>query len=65
VNDAIGITLVGIARDDGLEIFTYPERLVGTDRLKFLAGGRVASRIGSEAMGKLLHQREITARLVG
>jgi FdhD protein len=25
--DAIGMTLVGIARDDGFEVFTHPERI--------------------------------------
>jgi FdhD protein len=26
--DTAGITLVGIARDDGFEVFTHPERIV-------------------------------------
>jgi FdhD protein len=25
--EAIGITLIGIARDDGFEVFTHPERI--------------------------------------
>ncbi len=27
--DAAGITLVGIARDDGFEVFTHPARILG------------------------------------
>ena len=27
--EAIGMTLVGIARDDGFEVFTHPERILG------------------------------------
>jgi FdhD protein len=27
VADAAGITLIGVARDDGFEIFTHPERI--------------------------------------
>ena len=27
--DAIGMTLVGVARDDGFEVFTHPERILG------------------------------------
>lgn len=30
--DAIGITLVGVARDDGFEVFSHPERIVGLHR---------------------------------
>jgi FdhD protein len=29
VADAAGITLVGIARADGFEVFTHPERIAG------------------------------------
>ena len=29
VAEAAGITVVGIARDDGFEVFTHPERIVG------------------------------------
>jgi len=25
--EAIGLTLVGVARDDGFEVFTHPERI--------------------------------------
>jgi FdhD protein len=27
--EASGLTLVGIARDDGFEVFTHPERITG------------------------------------
>ena len=26
--ESIGLTLVGIARDDGFEVFTHPERII-------------------------------------
>jgi FdhD protein len=31
--EAIGITLIGIARDDGFEVFSHPERITGTAAL--------------------------------
>jgi FdhD protein len=31
--DAAGITLVGIARRDGFEVFTHPERVIATPEL--------------------------------
>jgi FdhD protein len=27
VAESIGLTLVGVARDDGFEVFTHPERI--------------------------------------
>jgi FdhD protein len=38
--EAVGITLVGIARDDGFEVFTHPERItsLGTVPRQNLAG---------------------------
>lgn len=33
VAQAAGITLVGVARDDGFEVFTRRERIIGADRL--------------------------------
>ena len=27
--EAIGMTLIGIARDDGFEVFTHPDRILG------------------------------------
>jgi FdhD protein len=27
IAESIGLTLVGIARDDGFEVFTHPERI--------------------------------------
>jgi FdhD protein len=38
--ESIGLTLVGIARDDGFEVFTHPER-VTTARLGRDGGGAV------------------------
>jgi FdhD protein len=43
--DAAGITLAAIARSDGFEIFTHPERITGTEenapKLKAGASGAV------------------------
>src|SRR6185437_12803030 len=41
--DAAGITLVAIARRDGFEIFTYPQRIVGADAVAVLAAPKPVS----------------------
>jgi FdhD protein len=45
--EVTGLTLVGIARDDGFEVFTHPERIIATDTFSSSAS-HYSTTIGRE-----------------